>query len=106
MGLRESARVDVPGVEQEAPLIFLPPLIDEGREIRDAADELDLGVPERLDWLIERAVARYKKPATWRDTVEHGMALDYSWERVVDRYFEVYEQAFEARAESLADQTA
>lgn len=62
--------------------------------------------PERLDWLIERAVARYKKPATWRDTVRHGMALDYSWERVADRYFEVYEQAFEARAESLADQTA
>ncbi len=62
--------------------------------------------PERLDWLIERAVARYKKPATWRDTVEHGMALDYSWERVVDRYFEVYEQAFEARAESLAVETA
>jgi starch synthase len=62
--------------------------------------------PERLDWLIERAVARYKKPATWRDTIEHGMALDYSWERVVDRYFEVYEQAFEARAEFLADQTA
>ncbi len=57
--------------------------------------------PERLDWLIERAVARYQKPATWRDMVEHGMVKDFSWERVVDRYFEVYEQAFEARTDSL-----
>jgi len=57
--------------------------------------------PERLDWLIERAIARYEKPATWRDMVEHGMAEDFSWERVVNRYFEVYEQAFEARTETL-----
>jgi starch synthase len=60
--------------------------------------------PERLDWLIERAIARYQKPATWRDTVEHGMAEDFSWERVVDRYFEVYEQAFETRVASLKEQ--
>ena len=32
------------------------------------------------------------------------MAEDFSWERVVDRYFEVYEQAFEARSESLNEQ--
>jgi starch synthase len=60
--------------------------------------------PERLDWLIERAIARYQKPATWRDTVEHGMAEDFSWERVVDRYYEVYEQAFETRVDSLREQ--
>jgi starch synthase len=57
--------------------------------------------PERLDWLIERAIVRYQKPATWRDMVEHGMAEDFAWEGVVARYFEVYEQAFEARSESL-----
>jgi starch synthase len=61
--------------------------------------------PERLDWLIERATARYQKPATWRDLVEHGMAEDFSWERVVDRYYEIYEQAFEYRAETLAEGT-
>jgi starch synthase len=60
--------------------------------------------PERLDWLIERAIARYQKPATWRDTIEHGMAEDFSWERVVNRYFEVYDQAFETRSESLNEQ--
>ncbi|MFH1763491.1 MAG: glycogen/starch synthase [Gemmatimonadota bacterium] len=57
--------------------------------------------PQRLDWLIERAIARYHKPATWRDMVAHGMEEDFSWESVVARYFEVYEQAFETRAESL-----
>ena len=59
-------------------------------------------IPERLDWLIERALARYQKPATWRDTVEHDMAEDFSWERVVDRYFEVYDRAFEVRQKALA----
>ncbi len=57
--------------------------------------------PERLDWLIERAIARYHKPATWRDMAEHGMKNDFSWQRIVARYFEVYDQAFEIRAESL-----
>lgn len=61
--------------------------------------------PERLDWLIERATARYQKPATWRDMVEHGMAEDFSWERVVDRYYEIYDQAFEYRAETLTEGT-
>lgn len=57
--------------------------------------------PERLDWLIERAIARYQRPASWRDMVEHAMGKDFAWDRVVDRYFEVYERAFEARSESL-----
>lgn len=60
--------------------------------------------PERLDWLVERATARYHRPAAWRDLIEHGMAEDFSWERVVDRYFAIYEQAFEYRADVLAEE--
>jgi len=56
--------------------------------------------PERLDWLIERAVARFRKPGTWRSTIEHSMDQDFSWERVADRYYEVYDQALEVRVES------
>jgi len=84
-----------------------PPLARRVGGLDDTIDDGHTGLlfddykPERLDWLIERAIARYQKPATWRDLVEHGMAEDFSWERVVDRYFEVYEQAFETRAESL-----
>jgi starch synthase len=57
--------------------------------------------PERLDWLIERAVVRFKKPASWRHMIDHGMAEDFSWERVVDRYYTIYEHAFETRGDSL-----
>jgi starch synthase len=58
--------------------------------------------PERLDWIVERAVFRYRKPASWQGLAEHGMTQDFSWEGVVNRYFEVYDQAFEVRAEALA----
>jgi len=57
--------------------------------------------PERLDWLVERAIARHRKPASWRHMIVDGMAEDHSWERVVDRYFWVYQQAMEARAHFL-----
>lgn len=60
--------------------------------------------PDRLDWLVARAVTRFARPAAWQDMVEHAMAEDFSWQRVVNRYFEVYEQAFEVRAESLQQQ--
>jgi starch synthase len=87
-----------------------PPLARRVGGLNDSVEDGHTGLlfddykPERLDWLIERAIARYHKPATWRDMVTHGMAEDFSWERVVDRYYEVYEQAFETRSESLADQ--
>ena len=58
--------------------------------------------PERLDWIVERAVFRYRKPASWQDMAEHGMAQDFSWDRVVGRYFEIYDRAFEVRSDSLA----
>ncbi len=58
--------------------------------------------PERLDWIIDRAVARFRRPDAWLDLVETAMLQDFSWERVVDRYYNVYDLAFEARAEALA----
>lgn len=84
-----------------------PPLARRVGGLHDTIEDGHTGLlfddykPERLDWLIERAVARYHKPATWRDMAEHGMQKDFSWQRVVTRYFEVYDQAFETRAESL-----
>jgi starch synthase len=57
--------------------------------------------PERLDWLIERGIARFKHKSSWYDMARHAMAEDFSWERVVTQYFEVYDQAFEVRAEAL-----
>lgn len=57
--------------------------------------------PERLDWIVDRAVARFAKPEAWLDLVENAMVQDFSWERVVERYFDVYDRAFEVRAEAL-----
>jgi starch synthase len=84
-----------------------PPLARRVGGLEDTIEDGHTGLlfddykPERLDWLIERAIARYRKPATWRDMVAHAMAEDFSWNRVADRYLEVYEQAFEARAETF-----
>ena len=58
--------------------------------------------PDRLDWTISRAVTRYQNADAWRDMMEHAMAQDFSWERVVDRYFEIYDRAFEVRQKALA----
>lgn len=58
--------------------------------------------PERLDWIVERAVARFRKPYGWRELMRQAMAEDFSWERAINRYYKIYDQAFEVRAEILA----
>jgi starch synthase len=58
--------------------------------------------PDRLDWTIARAVTRYRNPDAWIDMMEHAMVQDFSWERVVSRYFEVYDRAFEVREKAFA----
>jgi starch synthase len=57
---------------------------------------------DRLDWTIARAVTRYRNPDAWSDMIEHAMVQDFSWERVVRRYFEVYDRAFEVRKRKLS----
>ena len=66
-----------------------------GETIEDGRTGLlfDEYTPNRLDWTLDRAIARYADPDGWRNMVLHAMAEDYSWERVVDRYYEVYERA-------------
>lgn len=59
--------------------------------------------PDRLDWTIRRAWTRYRNPDAWTDMMEHAMVRDFSWQRVADRYFEVYDRAFQVRARALAD---
>ena len=86
-----------------------PPLARRVGGLEDTIEDGTTGLlfddykPERLDWIVERAVFRYRKPASWQDMAEHGMLQDFSWERAVDRYFEIYDQAFEVRDESLAE---
>jgi starch synthase len=60
--------------------------------------------PDRLDWTIARAAVRYRNADGWKDMMEHAMVQDFSWERVVKRYFEVYDRAFDVREKALAAQ--
>ncbi|MEF8793517.1 glycogen synthase GlgA [Thiohalorhabdus sp.] len=53
--------------------------------------------PAALVTAVERALALYAEPETWRRVQATGMAQDFTWERSAARYVEVYEAA-------LADQ--
>ena len=66
-----------------------------GETIEDGRTGLlfDEYTPDRLDWTLDRAVARYADPDGWQAMALHAMAEDFSWERVVDKYYEVYERA-------------
>ncbi len=59
-------------------------------------------LPERLDWLIDRARVWFGRPVAWRGLMQEGMARNFSWEQVVNRYSTVYDRAFQIRAEALA----
>jgi starch synthase len=59
--------------------------------------------PDRLDWTIRRAWTRFRNPDAWTDMIEHAMVRDFSWERAADRYFEVYDRAFQVRARTLSE---
>ena len=85
-----------------------PPLARRVGGLEDTIEDGTTGLtfddykPERLDWIVERAVARFRKPYGWREMMRAAMAEDFSWERAVNRYFKIYDQAFEVRAEALA----
>lgn len=59
--------------------------------------------PKWLDWTIDRAVIRYGNPDAWRDLMEHAMVQDFSWERAVNRYYEVYDRAIGVRMKALSN---
>lgn len=42
---------------------------------------------------VERALAAYRDPGTWRRLVDAGMAADFSWDRAAGRYVELYRLA-------------
>ena len=58
--------------------------------------------PDRLDWLVDQARIRYSDSEGWRKMMLSGMAKDFSWGLVVNRYFDVYERARQIRAGVLA----
>jgi starch synthase len=76
-----------------------PPIV---RRVGGLADTVDDGVtgfafdgysPEAFQEAGFRALRAYAEPAKWQATVRRAMARDFSWERSVDQYLEVYRRA-------------
>ncbi len=49
--------------------------------------------PEAFQEAAFRALGRFEHPAQWQSIVRRGMASDFSWERSVDTYIDVYRRA-------------
>ncbi len=44
-----------------------------------------------LQWCVERAIAAYRQPETWRKIQSNGVRQDFSWEVSAKRYLAVYQ---------------
>jgi starch synthase len=53
--------------------------------------------PDGFRWALERAFETYRDRAAWSRLVQNGMARDFSWERQVERYVELYRGLLETR---------
>jgi starch synthase len=76
-----------------------PPVV---RRVGGLADTVDDGVtgfafdgytPEAFQEAALRALATHADTARWQGIVRRGMARDFSWERSVDTYLDVYRRA-------------
>jgi starch synthase len=49
--------------------------------------------PDAFQEAAFRALDRFRQPARWQSVVRQGMASDFSWERSVATYIDVYRRA-------------
>jgi starch synthase len=54
--------------------------------------------PEALVATVGRALAAYRDPGLWRWLQQVGMRADFSWDRVADRYWALYQLTSERAA--------
>jgi starch synthase len=59
--------------------------------------------PPALLGALNRALAVFADPGTWRALQEAGMALDHSWDRSAQEYVRIYERAMRARRPGQPD---
>jgi len=53
--------------------------------------------PEALRSSLEKALALFRKPKSWRAVQRAGMAKDHSWDASAAEYVSVYEKAITLR---------
>ena len=52
---------------------------------------------------VESAIDLYRQPSVWREVMQNGMSLDWSWNNSAARYAEVYRRAMERRHDRAKD---
>ncbi len=82
-----------------------PPIVRDVGGLRDTVEDgvtgfsFDEYTPEAFAETALRALDCFADPARWQTLVRRGMASDFSWERSVDAYLDVYRRAL-AHAET------
>jgi len=76
-----------------------PPIVRNVGGLTDTVDDgltgfsFDTYTPLAFEEAGFRALARYGEPAKWTAMMREGMARDFSWERSVGVYIDVYKRA-------------
>jgi starch synthase len=76
-----------------------PPVVRSVGGLRDTVEDgltgfwFDAYTPEAFAEAASRALACYADTARWQAMVRRGMAHDFSWERSVATYLDVYHRA-------------
>lgn len=76
-----------------------PPIVRDVGGLSDTVQDEKTGfafepyTPEAFQEATFRALDRFRHPAKWQSIVRQGMASDYSWERSVATYIDVYRRA-------------
>jgi starch synthase len=76
-----------------------PPIVRDVGGLADTVEDevtgfsFDPYTPEAFQKATFRGLDRFRHPAKWQSIVRHGMASDFSWERSVAQYIDVYRRA-------------
>jgi starch synthase len=76
-----------------------PPIVRDVGGLSDTVEDEVTGfafepyTPEAFQEATFRALDRFRHPARWQAIVRRGMASDFSWERSVAKYIDVYRRA-------------
>jgi starch synthase len=76
-----------------------PPIVRDVGGLADTVEDEATGfafepyTPEAFQEATFRALDRFRHPAKWQSIIRQGMASDFSWERSVATYIDVYRRA-------------
>ena len=76
-----------------------PPIVRHVGGLADTVEDEVTGfsfepyTPDAFQEATFRALDRFRHPAKWQSIVRQGMASDFSWERSVATYIDVYRRA-------------